>query len=85
MAVETAYNKLERTQQMRKVSEELLALRTESNRVLHEQLARGEALSSQANMGTALELDARTLLLQSQLDYTQANDEIIHAMGRTPE
>ena len=85
LAVQTAYNKLERTQEMRKVSEELLALRTESNRVLHEQLVRGEALSSQADMGTAQELDARTLLLQSQLDYTQANDEIIHAMGQTPE
>jgi len=85
LAVETAYNKLERTQEMRKVSEELLALRTESNRVLHEQLARGEALTSQTNMATAQELDARTLLLQSQLDYTQANDEIIHAIGRTPE
>ena len=85
VAVETAYNKLERTQEMRKVSEELLTLRTESNRVLHEQQARGEALSSQANLATAQELDARTLLLQSQLDYTQANDEIIHAIGRTPE
>jgi outer membrane protein TolC len=85
VTVETAYNKLERTQEMRKVSEELLALRTESNRVLHDELARGEALSSQADMGTAQELDARTLLLQSQLDYTEANDEIIHALGRTPE
>jgi len=85
LAVQTAYNKLERTQQMRKVSEELLALRTESSRVVHEQLVRGEVLSSQAELGTAQELDARTLLLQSQLDYTQANDEIIHAMGRTPE
>ena len=85
VAVQTAYNKLEKTQQMRKVSEELLALRTESNRVLHEELVQGEALSSQADMGTAQELDARTLLLQSQLDYTQANDEIIHALGRTPE
>jgi outer membrane protein TolC len=85
LAVQTAYNKLERTQEMRKVSEELLALRTESNRVLHEQLARGEALNSQSNMATAQELDARTLLLQSQLDYTQANDEIIHAIGRTSE
>jgi outer membrane protein TolC len=85
LAVQTAYNKLERTEQMRKVSEELLALRTESNRVLHEELVRGEALSSQADMGTAQELDAKTLLLQSQLDYTQANDEIIHAIGRTPE
>jgi len=85
LAVQTAYNKLERTQEMRKVSEELLALRTESNRVLQQQLVRGEALSSQAKLATAQELDARTLLLQSQLDYTQANDEIIHAIGRTPE
>ena len=85
LAVQTAYNKLERTGQMRKVSEELLALRSESNRVLHQQLVRGEALASQADSATAQELDAETLLLQSQLDYTQANDEIIHAVGRTPE
>jgi outer membrane protein TolC len=85
VVVETAYNKLERTQQMRSVSEEVLALRTESNRVLHQELARGEALGSQADMGVAQELDARMLLLQSQLDYTQANDEVIHTMGRTPE
>jgi len=85
LSVQTAYNKLERTQEMRKVSEELLVLRTESNRVLQQQLMRGEALSSQAELATAQELDARTLLLQSQLDYTQANDEIIHAIGRTPE
>jgi outer membrane protein TolC len=85
LAVQTAYNKLERTDQMRKVSEELVALRTESSRVLHEQLVRGETLSSQADMGTAQELEARTLLLQSELDYSQANDEIIHAIGRKPE
>ncbi len=85
VTVQTAYNKLEKTEQMQKVSEELLALRTESNRVLHEELVQGEALNSQADMGTAQELDARTLLLQSQLDYTQANDEIIHSLGRTPE
>src|SRR6266446_8494685 len=32
LSVETAYNKLDRTQQMLKVSEEVVALRTESNR-----------------------------------------------------
>jgi outer membrane protein TolC len=85
LAVQTAYNKLERTQQMREVSNELLAVRTESSRVFHDQLVRGEALGSQADMGVAQELDARTSLLQSQLDYIQANDEIIHAIGRTPE
>jgi hypothetical protein len=36
---------------MLKVSEELLALRTESNRVLHDEVVRGKALSSQADMG----------------------------------
>src|SRR5271165_5647447 len=85
VVVQTAYNKVERTQQMLKVSEELLALRSESNRVLQQQLLQGTALSSQADLATAQEYDAKTLLLQSQLDYTQANDEIIHAMGRTPE
>jgi outer membrane protein TolC len=85
VVVQTAYNKVERTQQMLQVSQELLALRTESSRVVQQQLIRGEALSSQADMATAQEYDAKTLLLQSQLDYTQANDEIIHAMGRTPE
>jgi outer membrane protein TolC len=85
LAVQTAYNKLERTEQMRQVSEQVLALRTESRRVLHERLVRGEVLTSQADTGIAQELDARTLLLQSQLDYTQANDEIINAIGRSPQ
>src|SRR6185312_4436501 len=43
LAVQTAYNKQERTQQMLKVSEEVLALRTESNRVLQQELLRGAA------------------------------------------
>ncbi|HWY53474.1 MAG TPA: TolC family protein [Terriglobales bacterium] len=85
LAVETAYNKLERTQEMLKVSEEVLALRSESSRVLQQELLRGAALKSQAAMATAQEYDAKALLLQSQLDYSEAHDEFIHAMGRTPE
>ncbi len=85
LAVQTAYNKLERTQQMLSVSEELLATRTESSRVLQQELAHGAALSSQADMAVAQEFDAKTLLLQSQLEYTQANDELIHAIGQTPQ
>jgi outer membrane protein TolC len=85
LAVETALNKLERTQQLLKVSEEVLALRTESNRVLQEELLRGAALKSQSGMAIAQEFDAKALLLQSQLDYSQAHNEFIHAMGRTPE
>jgi outer membrane protein TolC len=85
LAVETAYNKLERTQQLLKVSEEVLALRSESSRVLQQELLQGAALPSQAGMATAQEFDAKTLLLQSQLDYSEAHDEFIHATGRTPE
>ncbi len=85
LAVHTAYNKLERTQQMLKVSEEVVALRSESNRVLQQELVQGAALKSQAAMATAQEYDAKALLLQSQLDYSQAHDEFVHAMGVAPE
>jgi len=85
VSVQTAYNKLERTQQMLKVSEEVLALRTESNRVRQQELIQGAALNSQAHNATAQEYDAKALLLQSQLDYLEAHDEIIHAMGGTVE
>jgi outer membrane protein TolC len=85
VSVQTAYNKLERTQQMLKVSEEVLALRTESNRVRQQELIRGAALNSQADAATAQEYDAKALLLQSQLDYFEAHDEVIHALGGTVE
>ncbi len=85
LSVETAYNKLERTQLMLKVSEEVLALRTESNRVRQQELIRGAALNSQADAATAQEYDAKALLLQSQMDYLQAHDELLNAMGSAPE
>ena len=85
LRVQTAYNKLERTRQMMKVSEQLLALRTESHRVSVQQLQEGSALRSQADLAAAHELEAKTLLLQSQLEYIQANDEMTEAMGQTPE
>jgi len=84
LSVETAYNKLERTQQMLKVSEEVLALRTESSRVRQQELIRGAALNSQADAATAQEYDAKALLLQSQMDYLQAHDELLNAMGSAP-
>jgi outer membrane protein TolC len=85
LAVHTAHNKLERTQQMLQVSEEVVALRSESSRVLQQELLQGAALKSQAAMATAQEYDAKVLLLQSQLDYSQAHDEFVHAMGVAPE
>ena len=85
LRVETAYNKLERTRQMLKVSQEVLELRTESRRVLAQQLQQGMALRSQVGMATARELEARTLLLQCELDYTEARDEMEVAIGQTPD
>jgi outer membrane protein TolC len=85
LSVQTAYNKLERTRQMLKVSEEVLALRTESNRVRQQELIRGAALNSQADNATAQEYDAKALLLQSQMNYLQAHDELLDAMGSISE
>jgi outer membrane protein TolC len=85
LSVATAYNKLERTHQMLKVSEEVLALRTEANRVRQQELIRGAALNSQADLATAQKYDAETLLLQTQLGYLQAHDELLNAMGSTPQ
>ena len=85
LRVQSAYNKLDRTRQMVAVSEELLKLRSESSRVTAQQLQEGSALRSQAAAAAARELEARTLLLQSQLDYIQARDEMTEAMGQSPE
>jgi len=79
--VETALNKLDRTKEMVNVSGQLLALRTESRRVSAQQLVSGEALQSQADAAAAQELDAKALLLQSRLNYIQAHDELLQAMG----
>src|SRR6202167_4524493 len=83
--VQTAANRLERTREMVKVSEELLALRSESSRTSEQQLEKGSLLKAQADAALAQEFDAKTTLLQSQLDYVQAQDELTQAIGRTPE
>jgi len=85
LRVQVAYNKLERTREMVQVSKEVLMLREESTRVSAQQMQHGAALKSQADAANALELDAKTLLLQSQLGYVEAGDELIEAMGQTPE
>jgi outer membrane protein TolC len=84
LRIQTVYNKRERTREMLKVSEELLALRTEVHRVAVQQLHEGTALPSQVNGATAQELYAKTALLQSQLDYLEAEDEMLEAEGLTP-
>jgi outer membrane protein TolC len=85
LRLQIAYNKLQRTRDMVQVSQELYALRAESSRVSQQQLQKGEALESQALKAVAQEYDAKTVLLQSQLDYIQARDEVTEAMGATPK
>ncbi len=84
LRVQTAYNKVERTQQMVAVSQELLVTREEARRVSAQQLEQGTYLRSQAEIATAQEFEAQTLLLQSQLEYAQAQDELTQAIGGTP-
>jgi outer membrane protein TolC len=85
LRLQIAYNKLQRTREMVQVSQELYALRAESSRVFTQQLQKGEALQSQVQNAVAQEYDAKTSLLQAQLDYIQAGDEVTQAMGLTPE
>lgn len=42
-------------------------------------------LRSRVAAAEARELEAKTLFLQSQLEYIQANDEMTKAMGQAPE
>jgi outer membrane protein TolC len=81
--VQSAYNKLERTRQMVAVSQQLLATRQAARRVSVQQLQQGTYLRSQADAAVAQEFEARTLLLQSELEFSQAQDELTNAIGQT--
>ena len=80
--VQAAYNKLERTEKMIAVSQELVAARKEAQRVSAQGLAQGTYLRSQAEAAVAQESAAQTALLQSQLEHAQAQDELNEAIGR---
>jgi hypothetical protein len=62
---------------------ELGLLPTAITGVPQQELIRGAAMNSQADNATAGEYDAQALLLQSQFDYFEAHDEVIHAIGST--
>jgi outer membrane protein TolC len=80
--VETAFNRVEQTEQMVAVSQELLLARKEARRVSAQGLERGTYLRSQAETAIAQESEAETQLLQSQLEYAQAQDELNEAIGQ---
>jgi hypothetical protein len=45
-------------------------------------LQQGTYLRSQADAAVAQEFEARTFLLQSELEYAQAQDELTNAIGQ---
>jgi len=60
----------------------LLAARKEAQRVSAQGLVQGTYLRSQAEAAVAQESQAQTQLLQSELEYAQAQDELTEAMGQ---
>lgn len=80
-----AYNKLEQTEQMLTVSKELLAAREEATRVSAQGLEQGTYLHSQVEAAVAQESEAQAQLLQSQLEYAQAHDELDEVIGHSPK
>lgn len=63
------------------VSQELLVAHKEARRVSTQGLKQGTYLRSQAEAAIAQESEAQTLLLQSQLEHAQAQDELNEAIG----
>jgi len=51
----------------------------------HTQLQQGAYLRSQADAAVAQDFEAQPFLLQSQLEYPQAQDELTDAIGQTAE
>jgi hypothetical protein len=63
------------------VSQALLAARNEARRVSARGLEHGTYLRSQTEVAVARESEAQTLLLQSQLEYAEAQNELNEAIG----
>jgi len=84
LAIHTAYNKLKGRADAEGVGRGCGSAQRVEPRAAARTL-QGAALKSQAAMATAQEYEAKALLLQSQLNYSLAHDEFIHAMGVTPE
>jgi len=79
--VQSAYNKVQRTQQMVAVSQELLATRQEARRASAQQLERGAYLRSQADAAIA-QRSKRKRCCCSRNWNSQAQDELTNAIGQ---
>jgi outer membrane protein TolC len=84
VSIERSYNKLERTKSMVDVANQVLALRTENERLAENQLTHGVALISDRRQATAAAYKAQADVLQAKLGYLLAWAELEQAIGETP-
>ena len=84
VAIERSYNKLERTQSLVQVANQVVKLRTESERLSQNQLTQGLVLVSERRQATAATYKAQADYLQASLGYLLAWAELEQAVGHTP-
>jgi outer membrane protein TolC len=79
--VEQTYNKLERTKNMVEVAQQVVALRTEGERLASNQVKQGIVLVSEQRKASSEAYKARADLLQASLVYVLARAELDQTMG----
>src|ERR1700726_3188226 len=84
VAIERSYNKLERTQSLVQVANQVVKLRTESERLSQNQLTQGLVLVSERRQATAATYKAQADYLQASLGYLLAWAELEQPVGATP-
>jgi outer membrane protein TolC len=82
--IEQSYNKVERTKKMLEVAAEVVALRTEGERVAENQLTLGVVLVSARRQASAASYKAQADLLQAQVAHMLALAELEQTIGRPP-
>ena len=82
--IDRSYNKVQRTEHMLQVANEVVRLREEGERLAENQLAQGLVLVSSRRQASAASYRAQADLLQAQLAYLLAGAELEEAAGRTP-
>jgi outer membrane protein TolC len=70
---------------MVRVSEELVTLRKEAQRLVQQQSGQGAALPSQVESARAHALQSEAALMQSQLAYIEAGNEMTVPIGETSQ
>jgi outer membrane protein TolC len=79
--VEQTYNKLERTKDMVEVAQQVVDLRTESDRLSSNQLKQGVVLVSDRRKASAAVYQAKAGLLQADLAYVLSRAELDRVIG----